>query len=197
VIKNSTPVYLDSPISIKVTEIFKEYPGLYSSELSGEITPFDFPNLVCTNTAEESKAILKTDNPKIIIAGSGMMVGGRVLHHLKNYLSLPTTHVLIVGYQAVGTLGREIEEGVKKVTIYGQKINIKATIRKIEALSSHADQPKLLQWLKHIQKIKKVFLIHGEDNQRIALAERIKNDLGIKNVVLPLKDQVYLIDKIS
>ncbi|MCX6726140.1 MAG: MBL fold metallo-hydrolase [Candidatus Shapirobacteria bacterium] len=196
-IKNFTPVYLDSPMSIKVTEIFKKYPRLYSSELSGEITPFDFPNLICTKTTEESKAILKTDNPKIIIAGSGMMVGGRVLHHLKNYLSLPTTRVLIVGYQAVGTLGREIEEGAKTVTIYGQKINIKATVRKIEALSSHADQPKLLQWLKHIQGVKKVFLVHGENEQRIALAERIKKDLEIKDVVLPLKDQVYLADKIS
>lgn len=190
-IKNSTPVFLDSPMAIKVTEVFKKYPKLYSSELSQEINPFDFPNLICTNTAEESKAILKTDNPKIIIAGSGMMVGGRILHHLKNYLSLSTTRVLIVGYQAVGTLGREIEEGAKTVIIYNQRIRVRAAVTRIEALSSHADQPKLLQWLKHIQGVKKVFLIHGENKQRAALKEKIKIEMGIENIFLPLRNETF------
>lgn len=190
----ATPVFLDSPMAIEVTEIFKKYPTLYNTELSHDAHPFDFPNLTCTKTVEESKAILKVKNPKIIIAGSGMMSGGRILHHLNNYISFPTTRVLIVGYQAVGTLGREILTGAKQITIYDKHMPVRATIAKIEALSSHADQPKLLKWLKYIQGVKKVFLVHGEEKQRTALAEKIKTDIGIQHVILPTRDQVYNIN---
>lgn len=188
---DETPVFLDSPMAIAVTEIFKKYPTLYNAELSQDLHPFDFPNLTCTNTVEESKAIAKVKTPKIIIAGSGMMSGGRIVHHLSNYISLPTTHVLIVGYQAAGTLGREILEGAKQIIIYDKHIPVRATITKMEALSSHADQPKLLQWLKPIQNVKKVFLVHGEDRQRTVLAEKIQTEIGIQHVILPTKNQVY------
>lgn len=186
---SSMPVFLDSPMAIEVTQLFKEFPKLYSKDLLHDSHPFDFPNLVMTKTVSESKDILKAYNPKIIIAGSGMMSGGRILHHLDNYITKPTTRILIVGYQAVGTLGRDIQDGAKTVTLYGETLPVRAHITKLEAFSSHADEPLLLTWLKHIQGVKKVFLTHGEDPQRTALAQQIKTTLHIPDVVLPTSDQ--------
>ncbi len=190
-IKKDLPVFLDSPMAIKVTEVFKRYPNFYNAKLFLDADPFNFPNLIRTKTVEESKNILQSSNPKIIIAGSGMMVGGRILYHLKNYLSLPLTRLLIVGYQAPGTLGRKIEDGVKKITIFGQKVEIKAVINKIESLSSHADQLHLLRWLKHIKDVEKVFLVHGENEQRTTLKEKIKKELGLENIFLPIRNEVF------
>ncbi len=188
-ISKVTPVYLDSPMAIEVTEIFKKFPNLYNSELSHDQDPFDFAGLTCINSVEESKAIMWNKGVKIIIAGSGMMSGGRILHHLKNYISLPTTRLLIVGYQAVETLGRQLEEGAKTIELYGQIVSVNATITKLESLSSHADQPKLLNWLKNIHNVKEVFVVHGEDHQRSVLTEKIKSDIGIQNVKIPQLNQ--------
>lgn len=193
-ISSDMPVFLDSPMAISVTEVFKKYTRLYSTELSHDKNPFNFPSLVCTPTTKESKAILDAYSPKIIIAGSGMMSGGRILHHLHNYLASPTTRVLIVGYQAVGTLGRILEEGAKNVHIYHDEIEVKATITKMEAFSSHADQPILLSWLKNIQNVEKVFLVHGEDKQRNQLSTAIKEQLHISQVFLPKKGATYEIN---
>lgn len=189
-IRTQTPVYLDSPMAIEVTEIFKKYPNLYNPELARDSRPFDFPGLICTKKSEESKKIIKQSGPKIIIAGSGMMSGGRVLHHLKNYISLPTTRILIVGYQAVGTLGREIESGITEVTLYKEKLPVRASVTKLESLSSHADQPKLLEWLRRIQNVRQVFVVHGENLERSDLSEKIKSDLNIYNVYIPALNEV-------
>lgn len=193
-INASLPVFLDSPMAIDVVEIFKQFPNLYNSELSGDIHPFDFANLRSTKSVEESKAIVKENSPKIIIAGSGMMSGGRIMHHLDNYISLPTTRLLIVGYQAKGTLGREIEEGAKHIELYNRQVQVKAAISRLEAFSAHADQPKLIKWLGHIQGVKKVFLVHGEDPQRETLSQSIQKELHIQNVSLPTRGQIYEID---
>ena len=190
-ISGAIPIFLDSPMAIEVTEVFKKYPNLYNSELSKDISPFDFPNLTFTKTSQDSKAILADKGPKIIIAGSGMMSGGRILHHLNNYISIPTTRILIVGYQAVGTLGREILNGAKQIRIDNQQVPVHATITNLRVLSSHADQPKLLRWLQSIQGVSKVFLVHGEDQQRAALAEKIKTDAGIEDVILPKMNEEY------
>jgi metallo-beta-lactamase family protein len=190
ILPTSLPVFLDSPMAIEVTELFKKFPKLYSNDLSHDSHPFDFPNLVTTKSVSESKDILKAYNPKIIIAGSGMMSGGRIIHHLDNYITKPTTRILIVGYQAVGTLGRDIQDEAKTVTLYGETLPVRATVTKLEAFSSHADQPLLIAWLKHIQGVKKVFLTHGEDPQRNALAEKIKEDLKIPDVFLPTPNQI-------
>lgn len=188
---NSVSVYVDSPMAIEVLEIFKKYPNLYNKETARQENPFDFANLTLTKTSDESKAIFKNKGPKIIIAGSGMMSGGRVLHHLVNYLPFATTQLAIVGYQAEGTLGRVIQNGAKKVEIYDDMIPVNAKITEIESLSSHADQPKLLNWLKNIQGVKKVFITHGEDRQRQTLSEKIKSELKIQDIVLPTMDQEF------
>ena len=191
-----TPVFLDSPMAIKVTEIFKNYPQLYNEELSKDTQPFDFPGLKQTETVAESKRILEVPGAKVIISGSGMMSGGRIIYHLKNYISDSATRLLIGGYQAADTLGRIIEEGAKHIRIHDDTVQVNAIITKIESLSSHADQPKLLDWLRHIKGVKKVFLTHGENPQREALAGKIKSEMGIDDVLLPAKDQTCLIDNL-
>src|SRR5258706_4776842 len=193
-ILNSTPVFLDSPMAIKVMEIFEKYPNLYNKEMSHEKHPFDFEKLTLTSSVEESKSIMEVSNPKLIIARSGMLSGGRILHHLSHYISIPSTRLLLVGYQAVGTLGRKILEGTKQIEIYKHSYSVNATITKISTLSSHADQPKLLNWLSKIKGIKKVFLTHGEDMQRNTLSEEIKKQLSIQNVFLPKKGEEYETD---
>ena len=190
-VSTEIPVYLDSPMAIEVTDIFKKYPNLYNPELAQDPHPFDFPGLICTKKSEDSKKIVNFHGPKVIIAGSGMMSGGRIMHHLKNYISDSATRILIVGYQAVGTLGQAIESGITEVTLYQEKLPVRAVVTKLESLSSHADQPGLLNWLRHINNVSRVFVVHGEDQQRTGLAERIKSDLGISQVILPQLSQEF------
>ncbi|HEX8964843.1 MAG TPA: MBL fold metallo-hydrolase [Patescibacteria group bacterium] len=189
-----TPVFLDSPLAIEVTDIFKQNPAFFNEDLQKDTNPFDFPNLIKTKTSEESKQILKVESPKVIIAGSGMLSGGRILHHLINYLPLPTTKILIVGYQAEKTLGREIIDGAKNVKIYHETIPVRATIINIHSLSSHADQPKLLHWLKQIKHVEKIFLTHGENAQREELQQKIKQETQISEVILPTIGEEYEIN---
>lgn len=190
-IVTTIPTFLDSPMAIRVTEVFEKYRKLYNDETKHDDHPFTFPDLTLTPTSEESKAIIKTPAPKIIIAGSGMMSGGRILHHLVNYASLPTTQILFTGYQANGTLGRTVLDGVKQVMINKQPVEINAGITAIESLSSHADQPKLLQWLKQIKGIKQVFLTHGENEARQILAAQIQQTLKIESIILPEQNTSY------
>lgn len=191
-INEGTKVFLDSPMAIRATEIFRRSPELYNRELSKEMKtddPFGFPGLAMTASAEESRAILLSAAPKVIISGSGMMHGGRILHHAINYLADPKTRLLLVGYQAPGTLGRRLLDGEKKVMIYNQEVTVNANVREIEAMSCHADQKKLLMWLERIKDVKKVFLTHGEDSARIALQKKIKDELGIKDLLIPSLNQ--------
>lgn len=192
-INEGTKVFLDSPMAIRATEIFRRSPELYNRELSKEMKvddPFNFPGLTLTESSQESKQILSIPAPKVIISGSGMMHGGRILHHAINYLADTKTRLLLVGYQAPGTLGRRLLDGEKKVLIYNQEVIVKANIREIEAMSCHADQGKLLKWLGRIKDVKRVFLTHGEDGARIALEERIKKETGIKDLIMPALNQI-------
>lgn len=193
-ILRETPVFLDSPMAIEVTEVFEKYRKLYNRDVAKEEHPFQFENLTLCKSVEESKSILKVDGPKVIIAGSGMMSGGRILHHLDNYISSPSTRLLFVGYQAAHTLGRLILNGARIITLYHHPVPIAATITKIASLSSHADQPKLLRWLKEIKDVKKVFLTHGEDVQRNSLKEHIQKELHIHDVILPQKGESFEIE---
>lgn len=193
-ISNSIPIFLDSPMAIEVMEIFKKYPKLYSNELAHDKSPFAFPNLILTDSAQKSKSILESKGAKIIIAGSGMMSGGRILHHIYNYISNPTTRILIVGYQAVGTLGQKILKGDKQITMQGKQLPVRATITNLQSLSSHADQSELLHWLKVITGVEKVFLVHGEEPQREVLAEKIKSEISVTDVILPKIDEEFEIN---
>ena len=196
-VRADTPVFMDSPMGIRATEIFKQFKLFYNEEMQSHTDnePFEFEGLATTIEARDSKEIIKAMEPKVIIAGSGMMSGGRILHHALNYLPLQTTRILFVGYQAEGTLGRQIINGAKTVKIKDRKqmkqVPIRASVRSITTMSSHADQQKLFTWLEHIKGVKKVFLIHGENPQREAFAHLIKEKLGIQNIVMPLIGQEH------
>lgn len=193
-IKDETPIFLDGPMSQKVTEVFKLYPDLYNSEFKNDFAtrnPFFYPNLGIIESKEDSFKIDEVVGPKVIIAGSGMMNGGRILYHAAKYLIHPGNRLFIVGYQAEETLGRQILDGEREVEIDGQHITIRAHVGSTEVMSSHADQPRLLEWLKHIQGVNKVFLTHGEDDSRQKLAEQIKGQIGISDVTLPKMNEVF------
>ncbi len=190
-IQRDTPVFMDSPMGIRATEIFRQYREFYNQELqSHNDDPFNFEGLAVTSEARDSKEIIKAIDPKVIVAGSGMLSGGRILHHALNYLPLKNSRLLFVGYQAEETLGRKILQGARKVRIYDKFINVRAAIRET-TMSSHADQPKLLDWLKHIQGVKKVFIIHGDTVQRDVFSQKVKSDLGFKDVVVPLNGEEH------
>lgn len=190
-----TVVFLDSPMALKTTEIYKDYPGLYSQQLRNQAKtddPFDFPGLVLCDSVEKSKQIKNYPGAKVIIAGSGMMTGGRILHHAINYLADPKNTLVFVGFQAEGTLGREIRSGKSEVSIWGNTVEIRAEIREIKTMSSHADQDQLWSWFSKIKGVKKVFLTHGEDMARLVFKEIIKNRSELTlDVEMPNLDQEY------
>jgi len=177
-------IFLDSPLSIKATDVYKKYTNLYNTEAKNSILKgddlFDFPGLVLTMEAEESKKIHEVAPPKIIIAGSGMCNGGRIVHHLKNYLPSKNNTLLFVSYLAVGSLGRLLHDGEKLVNIMGEKIPVEAQIEKIGGYSSHADLNGLLGFAaKSADTLEKVFVTHGELKSSLFLAQRLRDYLGV------------------
>ena len=191
-VKNETTIYFDSPMGEKTTQVFEKYRQYYNDELKTDLLtedPFTFPGFKNIENSHESISIDHSSAPKVIIAGSGMMTGGRILKHALHYLPIPSTRLLIVGYQASDTLGRILIEGQTTVNIMGTVIDVKAQINQTQAMSSHADQPKLVNWLKNIKGVKKVFLTHGENEARSALAEKIKSELSLSEITLPAFNQ--------
>ncbi len=191
------PVFLDSPLAIKLTAIYHKYRRYYNEEAERSIQEgddiFNFPGLHLTLTSELSKAINEVAAPKIIIAGSGMSHGGRILHHEHRYLADPASTILFIGYQAVGSLGRRILEGAREVDIFGDLIPVNAQVRNITSYSAHADQPKLLEWIAATKDtVKHVFVTHGELDRAGALAESIRTELGLSAVVPEMGDTVTL-----
>ena len=181
---------MDSPMGIRATLIFKDFMSFYNDELHAHTDdPFSFPGLVVTEEVRDSKEIIQAMEPKVIIAGSGMMSGGRIMHHAAHYLPRDTTRLLFVGYQAEETMGRKILTGSKQVVIDDKPIRVKAHIREIFSMSSHADQKQLLKWLGVIRGVKKVFVVHGDTAQRDSFALKIKEDLRIYDVTLPQNAQ--------
>lgn len=180
------PVFVDSPLAISLTEVYRKYPQYFNKTAAYLIDSgddiFNFPNLKMTRTADESKSINNVVGPKVIIAGSGMSNGGRILHHEQRYLSDPKSTILFVGYQVEGTLGRKILDGQKEVSIFGQAIPVNCQVRAIGGYSAHADQNMLTEWAKNAAiggKLKNVFVVQGEEESADALAARIKKDIGV------------------
>jgi len=189
------PVYVDSPLAAKATEVFRKNAGVFDSEarsfiMSGD-DPLDFENLHFTHSAEESKALNLSTEPKIIISASGMCEAGRIKHHLKHNLWRKEASIVFVGYQAEGTLGRRIMDGEKVVKVLGETINVKAEVYNVEGFSGHADKPTLLNWLRGFkEKPKTVFIVHGEEESKRSFAEDVKKDLGI-NCIIPEYNIAY------
>ncbi|MDF2547506.1 MAG: fold hydrolase [Anaerosolibacter sp.] len=182
------PVYVDSPMATSATEIFRKHADCFDEEtrkyiLSGD-NPLDFHNLRFTKTAEESRLLNASEEPKIIISASGMCEAGRIKHHLKHHLWKRNSSVIFVGYQAEGTLGRSIKEGAPSVKIFGEKIQIRAEIHSIEGFSGHADQRELMGWLGHFKKLpKKIFIVHGEPEAAAHFAQTIDHTFKVETIV--------------
>lgn len=194
------PVFVDSPLAIKLTDVYKKYSrdpmyfnaGIIALVESGE-NIFSFPGLKMTLTKDESKKINDVHPPKIVIAGAGMSNGGRILHHELRYLSDPRSTLLIVGYQAEGSLGRKLLDGEKRVEVLGQKVEVRARILSISGYSAHADQNQLLQWVSHIAgTVKKIFVVQGDGNAADVLAGKIKEKFSIEAAAPSRKESVLL-----
>lgn len=196
-----TPVYVDSPLAISATEVFRDNTNLFEPEVQEEImkgdNPLEFPGLQFTRTADESKALNEDPRPSIIISASGMCDVGRIKHHLKHNLWNPKSTILFVGYQAPGTLGYEIVNGAKTVKIFGEEIAVNARIEYIEGYSGHADQEGLMNFIySFIQKPKNIFLVHGEENSQEVLKGKIEEEAKIP-VIVPSYGETYELDDIK
>jgi metallo-beta-lactamase family protein len=190
-------VFLDSPMAVSITEIFEKHPELFDDEMRSLIeshtSPFRFVDLRLVRTIEESKAINHIKGTIIIIAGSGMCTGGRIKHHLVANITRPDCTILFVGYQAVGTLGRLIVDGAKRVRILGDYYPVKARIVQLQGLSAHADREQLLQWLTSLRRPPKhVYVIHGEPESAKSFAELVTEKTGWPATVPDYGESVLL-----
>ncbi|MEE8131466.1 MAG: MBL fold metallo-hydrolase [Candidatus Paceibacterota bacterium] len=204
------PIFIDSPLAIRLTEVYKKYSSnseYFDKEAinlakSGDLI-FNFPGLKFTLKTKQSKEIKNVPPPKVIIAGSGMSQGGRIIHHERLYLPDPKSTILFIGYQAMGSLGRRIFDGnraikrglasTNSVKIFGEEVSVKCRVMAIGGYSAHADKLKLLSWLKPMRtKLKKVFIVQGEGDQMIPLAQKIKDEFAVEAIIPSMKDEVVL-----
>ena len=195
------PVFLDSPLSIDITNVFKKYVNTMNSDVKEMIKHdhdvFSFPGFVETYSIDESKSIMHKHGPKIIISSAGMSHAGRIIFHEKHYLSDPNTILLFVGYQAVGTLGRIIQDGAKKVKILGEEIPVRAKIVTISGFSAHKDSQHLLEFVEKIDEasedLRKVFVVMGEPSASLFLTQRIRDYLAVQ-AIAPDQGESFILD---
>lgn len=188
------PIFLDSPLAIRLTDIFKQHKDYFNENAQRALAQdkhlFNFPGLHSTLHSSESKMINEVPNPKVIIAGSGMSSGGRVVHHERHYLPDPNNTLLLTGYQSVGTPGRLIQEGLKKVNISGEEVDVRAHIVTIWGYSGHKDSDHLLSFVENTQDtLKKVFVVMGEPKSAMFLVQKIRDNLAV-NASAPQKNDV-------
>jgi metallo-beta-lactamase family protein len=193
----SIPVFVDSPLAISATEVFRNNLDCFDEEAREYINngdnPLDFPGLQFTKTPEESKSLNERDDSSIIISASGMCEAGRIKHHLKHNLWRKESTILFVGYQAQGTLGRKLIDGAKKVKIFGEDISVNARIEMIEGFSGHADKEGLLNWVEGFnQKPSKIFIVHGEEESIVSFANEINDKFKI-DTIIPEKGESFVI----
>jgi metallo-beta-lactamase family protein len=191
------PIYVDSPMALSALNLYREAITARSPEIREGISdryiaedPFDAGQLHQMQTTEESKSINDIDSAAIIISASGMATGGRVVHHLANMLPNPKNTVILVGYQAVGSRGRILEDGAKTIKIHGEELFVNAHIAKVESFSVHADSDELITWLGHAHKPNKAYVVHGEVQGQENMRDRLHEELGW-DAVIPKSNQVF------
>ncbi len=190
------PVYLDSPMAKKATEVFRQYPSFYDEDarrlLDKGDDPFTFPGLHEIETAEESKRLIEKRGV-VIIAGSGMCTGGRILHHIRNNIASPKTHIVFAGYQVEGTLGRQIVDGATKIRVFGEEFEVNAKVDTLGGFSAHGDQRDLRYWLRSFgHSPRTIFVTHGEEEISYKFASNIQQELKIDTIVPSMGDVVDL-----
>ena len=200
------PLYLDSPMASKASGVYEEHPESYDDEtkalLSSGDSPLRYPGQQFTDSVEESKAIRHANRPIMVVASSGMLTGGRIMHHLKDFLPDPASTLLFIGYQGEGTLGRHLQDGGRTARIDGQEIDVRCRVRSISGFSAHADQHELEAWLGHFGRAanaasdggrpKTVFIVHGDPDAAEAFAARIHSSLGMQAHVARHRETVAL-----
>lgn len=193
----SMRIYLDSPLAIKVTEIYRRMKKDFNQEATEDSRKHDifaFPGLRISDSSEQSRMILKEPNPKVIMAGSGMSNGGRIIHHEIDHLDDKNNTILFLGYQAVGTLGRKISEGAREIEVNGQKVKVLARIEHIDGYSSHKDSDHLVEFVNDTAStVKKVFVVMGETSVSLFLAQRLRDYVGV-NAVHPEEDSTVVLE---
>lgn len=194
----SIPIFVDSPLAVNVTEVFRKHRELYDAETGAFIDngqdPFGFARLRYIRDVAESKALNDLRGSFIVIAASGMCEAGRILHHLRNGIPDPRNTVLITGFQAEHTLGRKIVEKQREVPIFGDPVPLRAEVAKLNELSGHADQRELLEWMRPAARtLKRVFLVHGEPSQAAGLAQAIRERWGLE-VTIPARGDSFALE---
>ncbi len=183
----SFPIFIDSPLAVNVTDVFRKHPELFDVDVTRFLTnhedPFGFKTLTYIRDVNQSKALNDLRGPFMIVSASGMCEGGRILHHLKNSIANPRNTILLTGYQAENTLGRKIRDKWDEVPIFGEPMPLRAEVEALDAMSGHADREGLLEWMKPIAPgLKTVFLVHGEPAQQAGLATAIRDRYGLETV---------------
>jgi metallo-beta-lactamase family protein len=191
------PIWFDSPMAIEATQIYCEHPEDFDGEMQAlmrrRACPLQAGEFRLARSPDESKAINAIKGPVMIVSASGMATGGRVVHHLRVRVADPRTTVLLVGYQAVGTRGRRLQDGEKTLRMFGEEIPVRATVEVVHGLSAHADADGLMRWLRTAARPpRRVFVVHGEPDPAKALAQRIGTELRWKAVVPAYRDRVTL-----
>jgi metallo-beta-lactamase family protein len=193
-------VYVDSPLAIDATSIFRAHPEAYDEETADVMMtdrdhdPFGFRLMHYTRSSQESKALNFVKNSAVIISASGMAEAGRILHHLKNNVEDARNTVLITGFQAPNTLGRRIVDGNKRIKIFGEDYDVRARVESLSGMSGHADRSELLAWAGHLKRPpRQTFLVHGEPDAAFALAERLRAQLGFPQVEVPELGQRFIL----
>ncbi|MFA4818466.1 MAG: MBL fold metallo-hydrolase [Patescibacteria group bacterium] len=188
------PIYVDSPLALEITTVFKNHREIYDRESwvdfgqFGEV-PLSFKNLRLVSSVEESKALNAMPGPLMIISSSGMAEAGRIIHHLINNIGNPKNTILITGFQAAQTVGRRLMDGARAIKLFGKNYSVKAQVVVLHELSAHADQPTLINYAKQIADLQKIFLVHGETSQAQALAQAIRTELPQVQVFVPSLNQ--------
>ncbi len=186
-------IFLDSPMGISATKVYSQYRHLFAARLFEPKSDYpDLPNLYATRTAEESMTINEIETGAVIIAGSGMCTGGRILHHLKNNIWRPQCHLVIVGYQAIGTLGRRLVDGADEIRLWGDSYRVRAQRHTIGGLSAHADQTDLMDWYGSFRGRPPVYLVHGEERGQRPLLEKLKTDLGAPAKIAQYRQKITI-----
>ena len=192
------PLYVDSPLAVNVTEIFRKHPECFDAEtmrwLENHEDPFGFHRLQYIREASESKKLNDLHGPLLVISASGMCEQGRILHHLRNNIEDPRNTILITGFQAENTLGRKLVEKAREVRIFGEPMTVRAEVSSLDELSAHADQGELLAWIRpRATRLKHVFLVHGEPLQSSTLAGLIRSEFGVP-VAVPAPGDSFVLD---
>ena len=186
-------IFLDSPMGISATKVYSQFRHLFAATLFEPKTDYpDLPNLYATRTVEESMAINEIEAGAIIIAGSGMCTGGRILHHLKNNVWRPECHIVIVGYQAIGTLGRRLVDGADEIRLWGDTYRVRAQRHTIGGLSAHGDQADLIDWYGSFADRPRVYLVHGEPRGQQPLLEKLRRELGAPAEIAKYRQKITI-----